>query len=53
MPKPLTEMNILVAGWGKASNLHLSDIEDFQELGVSQKILLKVAMPLVPFAKCR
>ncbi len=42
-----------VVGWGKATNAELGDIEDFKSLGISQRTLQKLEVPLVGFARCR
>ncbi len=50
MPKPLAE-NVPVAGWGNRATSHRSKIEDYQQLDIAQKVLVKVVMPLVSVAK--
>ncbi len=45
--------SLRVMGWGKATNADLSDVEAFRLLGVSERTMQKLEVPLVGFARCR
>jgi len=54
MGKALEEdMKLLVAGWGKTTNVDLAQVRDFIDLGVSQRTLQKLEIPLMGQARCR
>ncbi len=42
-----------VVGWGKVTNAFLGDVKDFQDLGVSQRILQKLEVPIMSHARCK